>query len=46
MRKFIVKKSGLMYEDKTFLFKKSFDKPAKIKKVEKNKQNKNSTENK
>ena len=45
MRKFIVKKNGLMYEDKAFPLRKSFDKPAKIKKVA-NKQNKDSIENK
>ena len=46
MRKFIVKKSGLIYEDKTFLLKRNvFDKLAKIKKVA-NKQNKDSIENK
>jgi len=46
MRKFIVKKSGIIYEAKTFPFKRNvLDKPAKIKKVA-NKQNKNSTESK
>ena len=46
MKKFIVKKNGLMYKDKTFLFKRNvLDKPAKIKKVA-DKQDKNSTENK
>ena len=44
MRKFIVKKNGLMYEDKAFLLRKSFDKPAETKKAE-NKQDKNSTKN-
>ena len=46
MRKFIVKKSGIVYEDKAFLFKKSFDKPLGTKKAEENKQDKDSTENK
>ena len=46
MRKFIVKKNGLMYEDKAFPLRKSFDKPAETKKVEENKELKDSTENK